>query len=114
LVDQVIEAGKPWTDLDFQPNVSSLYDPEVDTRVKNSDYDSFIWRRVSEIYPDPQIFDETIEPNDIKQGALGDCYLLAVLSSLAENKERIEALFVKKEINKAGIYAINFFINGLR
>ncbi len=47
------------------------------------------------------------------QGALGDCYFLAVLSSLAEEDSSIKARFVTKTINKAGIYLMTFFVNGI-
>ena len=41
-----------------------------------------------------QIFDAKIEPADIAQGALGDCYFLSALSVLAEKPNRIVQLFV--------------------
>ena len=107
----VIEKNKPWKDADFPPVLSSLYDPDLDEcDVKT--YKSFVWKRFKDIYRDPAIFRDGIEPNDIKQGALGDCYFLAVLSSLAEFPKRVEALFYTKEINNAGIYLVKFFING--
>ena len=43
---------------------------------------------------------------------LGNCYFLAVLSSLAEFEDRVQAMFVTKEVNAAGIYMVRFFING--
>ena len=70
------------------------------------------WKRASEIFTDPVIFND-INPDDIHQGCLGDCYFLAVLSALAEFPERIKALFVTQEVNKAGIYLMKFHINGV-
>ena len=53
------------------------------------------WLRPETIFPDGyNVFNEGIAPNDIRQGALGDCYFLGTLSSLAENPERIKRLFV--------------------
>eukprot|EP00746_Dinoflagellata_sp_MGD_P133673 gnl/MRDRNA2_/MRDRNA2_67418_c0_seq2.p1 gnl/MRDRNA2_/MRDRNA2_67418_c0~~gnl/MRDRNA2_/MRDRNA2_67418_c0_seq2.p1 ORF type:complete len:667 (+),score=121.14 gnl/MRDRNA2_/MRDRNA2_67418_c0_seq2:99-2099(+) len=38
------------------------------------------------------VFD-TIEPNDLMQGSLGDCWLLAAMASVAEFPHKVEALF---------------------
>lgn len=46
------------------------------------------------MFPDAKIVVGKIEPNDIKQGLLGDCYFLAGLSALAEVPERIRELFL--------------------
>ena len=53
-----------------------------------------------------------INPNDIRQGCLGNCYFLAVLASMAEEPRNIEMRFITKEMNKAGIYLMTFFVNG--
>ena len=50
--------------------------------------------RASAIYSDPHVFSNGIEPNDIEQGSLGDCYFLAVLSAMAENPEEVKRRFV--------------------
>ena len=42
---------------------------------------------------DVSIFGNDPSPTDIKQGQLGDCYLLSALSALAEDPERIRKLF---------------------
>lgn len=39
-----------------------------------------------------EVFDG-ISPDDVKQGTLGVCYYLALLSSVAENEERIKKIF---------------------
>ncbi len=36
-----------------------------------------------------------------------------MLSALAERAERVENIFVTKQPNKAGIYLVKFFINGI-
>ena len=69
--------------------------------------------RASECYEDPKVFDEDIDPDDINQGELRDCYFLSVLSSLAEFPENVKALIDTQEINSAGIYLLMFFVNGI-
>ncbi len=110
-VEETIAKGKPFTDPDFGPQISSLYDPRVD-EVDEAAYRKFTWKRANEIYKPAFIFEDGIEPNDINQGQLGDCYFLAALSSLAEFPERVQQLFVTKTVNKAGIYLMRFFLNG--
>ena len=53
-----------------------------------------------------------VEPNEINQGQLGDCYFLCALSVLAQDPELIKARFVTKEKNAAGIYCVKFLVNG--
>ena len=52
--------------------------------------------------------------DDILQGALGDCYFLAGLAALTNQADRISSLLVTKEVNRAGIYQVQLFVNGLR
>ena len=39
---------------------------------------------------------EAIAASDMRQGRVGDCWLLAAMASLAEYPEEVEALFVSK------------------
>lgn len=52
---------------------------------------------------DPEVF-KSIEPNDIIQGNLSDCWLLCGIASLAERPALIERLFLTKKYNETGIY----------
>ncbi|KRX05712.1 hypothetical protein PPERSA_09852 [Pseudocohnilembus persalinus] len=103
-------AGQKFTDEEFPPTQKSLT-KDLAYMPKAANYQ---WTRAQEIYPDKQvkIFQGKIEPNDIKQGALGDCYFLSALSVLAERENLIEKLFVSKEVNQEGVYGIVMCIDG--
>jgi len=60
---------------------------------------------------DPKVF-ATIEPNDIIQGQLADCWFLCAVSSLAERPALVERIFVTKEYNEQGIYQLRICKNG--
>lgn len=89
-----------------------MYDPNIDKDIDTAAFNSFKWKRASELFNPIYVFEDGVEPNDINQGQLGDCYFLAALSSLAEFPDRVKALFVTKTVNEAGIYLVNFFLNG--
>lgn len=59
-----------------------------------------------------KVFADAVEPNDIKQGGLGDCYFLSVLSCTAEKARRIKKLFISTQVVKEGIYAVKMTKNG--
>lgn len=61
---------------------------------------------------EPQVFDKSIEPNDILQGNLGDCWFLCAVSCIAEMPNLVERLFLTKEYNEEGIYRVKLFKNG--
>lgn len=121
-MQQTIRKGKPFTDVDFVANQSSLLDSENDNGGLDKHMVAFfktlVWRRLSDIYKDAQdgmeMFKKGIEPGDVRQGKLSDCYFLSALSALAEVPGRIESLFNTKTVNQAGIYSINFNVNGYR
>jgi hypothetical protein len=43
------------------------------------------------------------------QGALGDCWLTASMSSVGKDKAEIYNIFNQKEMNAAGIYSIKLW-----
>lgn len=58
------------------------------------------------------IFNDKVEPNDIKQGLLGDCYFLAGLAALAERPDRIFNLFLLREINNVRYFSVKLLYKG--
>jgi len=70
------------------------------------------WRRPHEFMDNPQVFEDDIDPNDIKQGILGDCWFLSATASLAERPGMVRRLFITKEYNPEGVYQIKLCKNG--
>lgn len=56
-----------------------------------------------------QLFDDGIEPNDICQGQLGDCWLLSALASLAEHPSIIIDAFDTQIFNPRGKYRVRLY-----
>ena len=71
------------------------------------------WKRPSEFDSDGENFsfwgENGIEPAGVKQGDLGDCWLLASASALAENPSRIEKVFADRDKQDNGFYVFQFF-----
>ena len=94
-VDSIIAKGEPWTDPDFRPERSSLYDPQHDL-CDHSLFSGCKWERITKIFPGCQMIVDGIAPSDIIQGCIGDCYFLAVLASMAEFPSRVKDMIYTK------------------
>lgn len=105
--------GATFSDPNFPPDRSSLYS-ELDTVDMSNKIitNSLVWKRLEELYPgDKKVFD-SIEPNDIKQGMLGDCYFLSSLSALAEIPIRIQRMFDTADYDYTGCYKLKMYDMG--
>jgi calpain-15 len=71
------------------------------------------WKRIPEVIKNPEFVSDLIEPSDILQGSLGDCYFLSAISALAENDFRIKNLFPDLKINPHGIYMARILYQGV-
>jgi len=54
----------------------------------------------------------TISFNQINQGGMGDCYLMAASSAIAEFPSLVKNVFLTQTKNAAGIFGISLFIRG--
>jgi calpain-15 len=72
-----------------------------------------VWKRVGEVIKNPVFIGEQIDPGDILQGRIGDCYFLSAIAGLAEYDHRIKAIFPNLDINKNGIYMARVLHRGV-
>jgi hypothetical protein len=59
-------------------------------------------KRVHEIYDAPTFLKEKVSPADVKQGSLGDCWLMASLTALANMEVGIQRICVEYDTSKSG------------
>lgn len=105
LIEALRVSNKRFTDYDFPPTPESLSGGDP---AKASRWEFVCWRRATEIWPATklQIFSNSMHPNDISQGQLGNVYFTAALSALLENPQRIRKLFSTEIPNDFGCYAV--------
>lgn len=72
-----------------------------------------VWRRITDVVKNAVMVENSIDPDDIQQGNVGDCYFLAAISSIAEVPSRIRKIFCDEmEISKHGIYRLQVASQG--
>lgn len=117
---------RKFIDLEFPPNSKHLIQEK--NSIHSYDWSSFLWFRPEKFFKNYEIFKQSnmnqsfskvekivkdITKSDILQGALGNCYFLAALCSMAENTDFIiRRLFITTEINKYGVYCVQLCFNG--
>jgi hypothetical protein len=70
--------------------------------VRAKDLDAFEGKR-------PQLFEGKIEPDDLCQGAVGNCWLVAAFACASEFPDCVRGLFLTKEYNPRGLYKVRIF-----
>mmetsp|Transcript_31453 Transcript_31453/g.73769 ORF Transcript_31453/g.73769 Transcript_31453/m.73769 type:complete len:583 (-) Transcript_31453:127-1875(-) len=114
-----------FVDQDFPPNDTSLGKVSGDTANESSGKQggSTIWVRAMHFSRNDgaepthptlgdshmHLFEGKIEAQDILQGALGDCWLLAAMATLAEHEGAMNGLFHQSCVQPDGKYSIRLF-----
>ncbi|QSZ29293.1 hypothetical protein DSL72_003806 [Monilinia vaccinii-corymbosi] len=68
-------------------------------------------KRVHEIFDEPRFLEDKISPSDVKQGSLGNCWLMASLTALANMENGIQRICVEWD-TEVGIYGFVFHRDG--
>eukprot|EP01060_Flectonema_neradi_P005796 TRINITY_DN13885_c0_g1_i1.p1 TRINITY_DN13885_c0_g1~~TRINITY_DN13885_c0_g1_i1.p1 ORF type:complete len:1117 (+),score=252.28 TRINITY_DN13885_c0_g1_i1:48-3353(+) len=71
------------------------------------------WGIIQELGKHPKLFVDGIEPEDINQGALADCALIAVMTSIAQRKDLVKCIFGEDQHPEIGLYKLLMCKNGL-
>ena len=124
-LNQPLYKGRtPFTDSYFPPEISSLCETDSngdwilppDAIPDDVDgWENIKFCRAKEIFDTEnyQVFHNGIDPDDILQGSLGDCYFLSAIGALCKFPKLIEKLFYIKEKSKENCYGVYLFINGI-
>ncbi|KAF4720051.1 hypothetical protein FOZ62_005438, partial [Perkinsus olseni] len=87
-------------------------------RLTPAERDGAVWIRIPDLirmncglsHDDPvNLFDDTIEPNDLTQGVVGDCWLLASMACLAEFPDSVVERINPKAISPEGRYTVSLY-----
>eukprot|EP01059_Diplonema_ambulator_P035890 TRINITY_DN8663_c0_g1_i2.p1 TRINITY_DN8663_c0_g1~~TRINITY_DN8663_c0_g1_i2.p1 ORF type:complete len:799 (+),score=322.73 TRINITY_DN8663_c0_g1_i2:124-2520(+) len=105
------EAGIKFLDVTFPPRDSSMK-PDYISR----EMTTYPWKRPETFLEGtglkPALFVGDIEPNDIDQGALADCYLMGALSAVAEFERLVRSCFENGQDPDLGLYRVSLCKNG--
>jgi len=113
IIQQCNEQMSKWQDPFFKPDDTSLFINAEKQPEYAKDGVCSRWVRPEEISENPKLYIDGAKPGDIKQGTLGDCWLLGAFCTLSTRGDLLENLFVETEYMEShGFIVCQFFKNG--
>ena len=118
--------GEPFVDTHFPPDESSLraIDPFTHLRRKphffhkkqglsEQSIDHITFKRPRDAFKGQYyLFKDEICYEDVKQGQIGNCYLMSILAALSQRPDLIKAIFKTQTINPDGYYELFYHEKG--
>ena len=102
-----------YEDDSFPAGPPSLYNDPSNVPEYDKSMGCEQWVRPKDIADNPVLFLNGVNPGDIQQGSLGDCWFLGSLCCIATNTHFLERLFVNTEhMLDYGFVTCQFFKNG--
>ena len=109
------DSDTPWNDPDY-PKGDALYWKDLGEQNDNGFGDTVSgveWTRVPDINNATLYGTDDLNPNDMIQGQLGNCWIISAVSAVAEHKGRIKNLILNDSISQSGIYGVNMYALGV-
>ena len=84
------KSGEQWTDDIFPPNNNSIsnitqkFNDLFECEQNEIDITEIEWKRINEIYPEPNIFSGEINNKQITNGKITSSYFLSVISAISD------------------------------
>ena len=111
--------SSPWIDDIFPPNENSLlgknnnneYLDQNEGKYKMIHSTEIEWKRISEIFPNPLIYEDSISSTYIRYGRLSYIYFNTVITALSKFPSIFNKIILNKEYTSDGIYKIILFID---
>ena len=110
--EKFIDFNFPWND--------ALYWSDVGEAGSDmAQLDGYInWMRISnDSFPEVTMWGpngkSSVNPQDINQGYIGNCWIMAAISAMAEVPGRVDSIFVNDDLSEAGIYAVQMYTLGV-
>lgn len=109
LKEEAKNFGELFVDDKFPANDSSLFKLQNFTS-------KIVWKRPHQIVNNPKFIVNKIEPNDLDQGIVGDCWFLAAAACILSRQDLIERIIPLNQSfdppDYCGIFHFKFWLNG--
>lgn len=107
---QCLKSGRLFEDDKFPANASSI------ARFNKNLASGIVWKRPHEFVQNPQFVVGKVEPNDLDQGQLGNCWVVASMAALADVPDYLNRVIPSNQsfdkANYAGVFHFRFWVNG--
>jgi hypothetical protein len=118
--------GLQFIDAHFPPDQSTLKAVDPFTNIKRKPHfvhakkglseqsiNFLMFKRPNEAFKGQYyLFKDDICYDDVKQGQIGNCYLMSILAALSQRTDLIKAVFKTQTVNPDGYYELFYYENG--
>jgi len=119
--DNIEGSGNQFTDVNFPISDALFWHDAGEVGRDMDQMDGFLhWMRVSDPEFPASTFwgpthdsESSVTVEDINQGYIGNCWIMAAVSAVAEKPHRIDKFMVSNEKSEEGIYAMNIYSVGI-